>query len=282
MALAALVLLAGPAGGALASEPAPTGGIGFEAPAITPARPAPGETVQVALVAQARGLVADGGFVSATFVASVVAPDGTTVELERRPNQVFGAWQLRRYTVAWAIPPDRAPAVSTLLLQLLTADGSELARRQEDLPVGGGAGPPPPAPEPPPAIPSEGHALAITGSAVFVEQMRAALDLLKATSPADYAVVATYVREIKEGPRSFSWGGSRTIQIGRTNADQPGYAGSLILHEAVHVKNWFSNDLPVYGCEGEAKSLRAQAAYLRLLGDASMADWVEGLIGSWC
>ena len=41
-------------------------------------------------------------------------------------------------------------------------------------------------------------------------------------------------------------------------------------------------DLPVFGCEGEAKSLRAQAAYLHKANDPALAAWVEGLIGNWC
>ncbi len=60
------------------------------------------------------------------------------------------------------------------------------------------------------------------------------------------------------------------------------YAGAIGLHEATHVKHWTTNNLPVFGCDGAAKSRRAQADYLYRVGDSSVARWVEGQIGSWC
>jgi hypothetical protein len=110
----------------------------------------------------------------------------------------------------------------------------------------------------------------------------AALDLMATAAPDDLAIVTRYVTEIRESSRNYSWAGSRVILISTTAARSVTYGGSLILHEAVHVRNYFTGDQPVYGCEGEAKSLRAQAAYLRLVGDPAAAAWVEGLIGRWC
>jgi hypothetical protein len=128
-----------------------------------------------------------------------------------------------------------------------------------------------------------GFPFAITGSASFVANIRNGLDLMRRESPADYTAVATYVTEIREGPQNWAWGGSSVIQISSSSAAfSRAYAGSIILHEATHVKNWSTNNFPVFGCAGEAKSLAAQADYLARVGDAAMATWVRGLVGSWC
>jgi hypothetical protein len=123
----------------------------------------------------------------------------------------------------------------------------------------------------------------VAGSAAFVQGISAALELMKARSPDDYALVAAYVTAIKEGPSNYSWGGSRIIQIeGRSAVYSPPWAGGSILHEAVHVRNWLTASYPVYGCDGEARSLRAQASYLSKVGDAAGAQYVEQHIGRWC
>ena len=127
------------------------------------------------------------------------------------------------------------------------------------------------------------YPFAITGSETFVGNITAGLELLREQSPAEYQLVAESVTEIKEGPSNYAWGGSRSIQIGTLSASySPTYAGSIVLHEAVHVNNWFTNNFPVFGCDGEAKSLRAQADYLYRVGDGAMGQWVEGQIGTWC
>lgn len=123
----------------------------------------------------------------------------------------------------------------------------------------------------------------ITGSATFVRNITNGLELMRIASPADYEVVATAVTEIREGASNYAWGGRTDIQISANSAGYSAtYAGSIVLHEATHVKNWLTNNFPVFGCDGEAKSLRAQADYLYKVGDVAMAQWVEGLIGTWC
>jgi hypothetical protein len=128
-----------------------------------------------------------------------------------------------------------------------------------------------------------GHPVSIIGSSSFITNIRAGLDHMLAVSPADYAVVVGSVLEIKEGPRNIAWADSRSIQISANSAaHSTNYAGAIVVHEAVHVRNWFAGDRPVFGCDGEAKSLRAQADYLELAGDPRLATWVRGLIGTWC
>jgi hypothetical protein len=127
------------------------------------------------------------------------------------------------------------------------------------------------------------YPFAITGSATFVSNIRAGLDLMRAAAPTYYNIIAGYVTQIREGAQNYSWGGSTVIQIsGASAAISVTYTGSIVLHEADHVKNWFTGNFPVYGCEGEAKSLRVQAAYLYAVGDVGMARWVESQIGVWC
>lgn len=113
--------------------------------------------------------------------------------------------------------------------------------------------------------------------------MGAALDMMGARSPQDAALVGAWVDEIREGERNWSNGGSRVVEIDPASwGAGPAWAGSSALHEAVHVKNWFTNDFPVYGCAGEEKSLRAQADYLDKVGYGGSAAYVRSLIGVWC
>jgi hypothetical protein len=95
--------------------------------------------------------------------------------------------------------------------------------------------------------------------------------------------VAGAVAEIREGPRNLAQRGSRAIQVSAASAaHSPAYAGSVVLHEATHVRSWLDGDGPAFGCAGEARSLTAQAAYLETVGAAGQAAWVRGLIGVWC
>ena len=178
---------------------------------------------------------------------------------------------------------------------MLRADGREIARSRSTTltltaprgPVRGPANPTPgpvaPTPSPTPPASPPTYPFAITGSADFAANIVAGLEMMKRVSPSDYAIVADNVTVIREGPQNYAWGGSRSIQISAGSARHSrAYAGAIVLHEAVHVRNWFANDLPVFGCEGEAKSLRAQAAYLHKANDPALAAWVEGLIGNWC
>ncbi len=123
----------------------------------------------------------------------------------------------------------------------------------------------------------------ITGSASFVSNIRAGLELMRTQAPADYQTVVTYVTEIKEGASNYAWGGRTDVQISTNSAAYSAtYAGAIVLHQATHVKNWATNNQPVFGCDGEAKSLRTQADYLYRVGDNAMGQWVEGQIGTWC
>jgi hypothetical protein len=145
------------------------------------------------------------------------------------------------------------------------------------------AGPPGAAPVAASAPASGATGPVVTGSDAFVRGINAALALMRARSPDDFAVVAAYVTAIKEGPTNYSWGGSRIIQIeGRSAVYSLPWAGGSILHEAVHVRNWLTASHPVYGCDGEARSLRAQASYLSKVGDTAGAQYVEQHIGRWC
>jgi hypothetical protein len=251
------------------------------------AQPAPvkaGQTLTIATAVQARTRA------MATVEVAAVTTQGA-VWRTTWASQRLARGQTQPLTAAWAIPTTLPSDVYTLVVSVRDANGAELARVRElkvQIAPPDAAAPAPAPPDqqqapPGAAIAHAAYPFPITGSASFVNNVVAGLELMRATAPADFEVVRTHVTEIREGPRNWSWGGSRVIQISTTSAAHSRtYAGSIILHEAVHVKNWFTNDLPVFGCDGEAKSLRAQSTYLRAAGDHGMAQWVEGLIGNWC
>lgn len=128
-----------------------------------------------------------------------------------------------------------------------------------------------------------GYPLTISGSGQFVEAVIAALEQMQTVDAVAWALVLEHVRGIQEAARNYSWSNSRVIEIASESAlFSPCYAGSIILHEAVHVQRWREGLEPNYGCEGEAIALAAQAAYLRRCGDNDQAAWVESQIGTWC
>jgi hypothetical protein len=244
-------------------------------------------TIEASIQARAAGVVAVEAFVTGAR--------GQTVWRRAWPGESFARGQHRPYSATWTVPTDQPPGRYRFGVRVLRVDGRVIATSRTTAltltaprgPLAGPANPTPapstptPAPTPAPAPPP--YPFAITGSAAFAADIAAGLELMKRVSPADYAVIADNVTEIREGPQNYAWGGSRAIQISAGSARHSrAYAGAIVLHEAVHVRNWFANDLPVFGCEGEAKSLRAQAAYLRKADDSALAAWVESLIGNWC
>lgn len=123
----------------------------------------------------------------------------------------------------------------------------------------------------------------IIGSATYQNAAKEALDLIKNRAPEDLDPVTKYINEIRESNQNWYWGGNRYIEVASSSmTHSPAWAAGTIVHEATHAKNWFTNNLPVFGCEGEAKSLRAQADFLRKIGEESLARYVESFIEKWC
>lgn len=281
-------------------------------PAVSPSPVSAGASVDIATRVQAR--------VDRTVTVETVVRDGQgrIAWQQSWTGQTFSRQQARTYTATWAVPAGQPAGAYTARTRLLASAGAELgASTSVSFQVtAGGAAPieptatasPTPSPTttsptatataiaptatatavPPtatasPAAAASAYPFRITGSATFVRNIANGLELMRAKSPADYEVVATYVTEIREGASNYAWGGRSDIQISTNSAAYSvTYAGSIVLHEAVHVKNWFTNNFPVFGCDGEAKSLRAQADYLYTVGDVALAQWVEGQIGTWC
>jgi hypothetical protein len=104
---------------------------------------------------------------------------------------------------------------------------------------------------------------------------------MKKVSPADYGIVTTYVKEIRESSQNLAYVTSGVITIKYSSAVLATFSGSTVIHEAVHIKS-FRTGQPYIGCKGEEISLRAQAAYLRKVGEPGMADQILALIGVWC
>jgi hypothetical protein len=252
---------------------------------VKPAPVAPGQTATVSTKVQAR-------------VAGTVAVEATARNAQEQavwkktwPTETFSRWQSRSYNATWAVPATQPGGAYTLTVRV-TSGGAAVATPREVtfqvVATGDGAepstpnSPAPPAPTPTPA-PITSGSVAITGSATFVNAIRSSLDYMKAHSPSHYAIVATYVSEVRESGRNYSTGGSRVVEISSGAVSQSiTYRGSLVLHEADHVRNWFTGNFPVFGCDGEAKTLRVQASYLYAVGDTALAQWIESLIGTWC
>lgn len=131
----------------------------------------------------------------------------------------------------------------------------------------------------PTGAPNTDEGLVIDGSPAFIAGIVAGLDLMAGVSPGDRAVVAKWVTGIRESPRNYSSGGSHVIEITRTSAIASAtYSGSIVRHEAEHLRRWFEGIYPAWECEGERAALRAQADYLRRAGDVYNAGYIEGLI----
>jgi hypothetical protein len=248
-----------------------------------PARLAAGETATI----EARVLTRRPDPV--TVEATVQTERGQVVWQQTWADQTLARGASSAYVAAWTAPANQPAGRYRLVVRVLNPAGREVAKPRRTtltLTAARGAAPAPPAapaPAPTPAPSPPAYPFAITGSPSFVANIRAGLELMRAVAPEDYAVVAGNLTEIREGPQNYAWGGSRAVQISAASAGHSrGYAGAIVLHEAVHVRNWFANDQPVFGCDGEAKSLRAQASYLRKAGDPALAGWVESLIGAWC
>jgi hypothetical protein len=253
--------------------------------ATRPTKAAGGQSVTLEAKVRSRAAGA------ATVEATVLNARNQVVWHQSWKDQTFARNQTRSYSAAWAVPANLPAGRYRLSARALDSTGRVVGKPRTSTltitqPRGNAPAPPPaptatPAPTPTPPPPT--YPFAITGSATFATNIKAGLEQMKSESPADYAIVANSLTEIREGPQNYAWGGSRSVQISAASAAHSrGYAGSIVLHEAVHVRNWFANDMPVFGCDGEAKSLRAQAAYLRKAGDPGLAAWVESLIGTWC
>jgi hypothetical protein len=124
--------------------------------------------------------------------------------------------------------------------------------------------------------PVPGQRPTITGSLGFTDRVGEGLDMLARISPADYLTVTEHVTGIRESGRNWSNSGSRVIEITASGvAIGPAYTGSLVLHEAAHLRS------QLWGCTGETRALTEQAAYLRKAGEPDLAAWVESLRGTW-
>lgn len=122
----------------------------------------------------------------------------------------------------------------------------------------------------------------LVGSASFCKGINDGLYFMIENASLFFAPIAAYVTEIRQGAANYSWGGRTDISISEHSATySKTYAGSIVLHEAIHVGNWEANNQPVFGIVGEAKSLGVQANYLEAVGDKKKADWVRSLIGTW-
>jgi hypothetical protein len=231
---------------------------------------------------------------TATVELSARNAQGTVVWQQTWSNQTFGAWQSRTYYADWSVPATQPAGAHTLVVRVLAGSpAAEVTSRTASFSVSGvvgGAGstplaptatPAPSQPTPTPA-PASSTPITITGSASYVSNIRAALELMRSKSPADYQMVTTYVREIREGS-NLAYVGAKIIQVSTTSSlSGREWAGGTIVHEATHVMNYQTGNFPYAGCDGEAKSLRAQAAYLNKVGASALAQQVLALIGVWC
>lgn len=233
--------------------------------AVPAGQPAGAYTARTRLLASAGAELGASTSVSFPVAAGGAAPIEPTATASPTPSPTTTS----PTATATAVPPTATATVSAPTATAIAPTATATAV--------------PPTATASPAAAASAYPFRITGSATFVRNIANGLELMQAKSPADYEVVATYVTEIREGAGNYAWGGRSDIQISTNSADYSvTYAGSIVLHEAVHVKNWFTNNFPVFGCDGEAKSLRAQADYLYKVGDSGMARWVEGQIGTWC
>lgn len=267
---------------ALASE------YGFGWPRVSPSRVAPGGSVRLTVSAQAKGLAAPA---VVTFVASAIDPASRRVEIARQSGLSFTAWQTRRFDLNWRVPAIHPIGGTTLRFELIDSGGTLLAQREATLAViagtsGSGSSTATPAATATPVVtptppPSGSHPVAISGSPGFVANIKAALDLMKVKSAADYATVTTYVQEIRESSTNLAYVTSGVITLRYASTALITFGGSAVLHEAVHIRS-FRTGQPYYGCQGEEISLRAQAAYLNKVGEPDLAAQVLSLIGVWC
>lgn len=235
---------------------------------------------------------------AATVEATARNAQGAVVWQQTWPNQTFTAWQTRTYSADWPVPATQPAGAYTLVVRVLAGSpAAEGAARtvtfQISSTVGGAGATPTPAlraatatPTPsqatPPPSTTGSHPITITGSATYVSNIRAALDLMRSKSPADYQMVLAYVREIREGS-NLAYVGAKIIQVSTTSSlSGREWAGGTIVHEAAHIMNYQTGNVPYAGCEGEAKSLRAQAAYLNRVGRSDLAQQVLALVGVWC
>lgn len=233
-----------------------------------------------------------------TVEATVKDATGQVAWRQQWANQAFTAWQSRAYSAIWPVPAAQPAGAYTLAVRVLGPSGEAVSGiRTIAFKVGPGvrdaalppatltpATPPAPvtssSPTATPAPNTNGHPIKVTGSATFVSQISAALDLMKAKSPADYATVMNQVQTISEGASALAWVTSRSIQLSAGDAAGLTWAGGQIVHETYHVKNYYEGRA-WYGCEGEKNSLRPQADYLDRAGDSATAAYIRSLIGVW-
>jgi hypothetical protein len=261
---------------------------------VSPATVPAGQTAKIDTRVQARVKA------TVTVEAAITDAAGRVAWQRRWDAQAFNAWQGRAYSALWPVPAAQPAGAYTLAVRVLGPSGEAMsAVRTVAFKVGpavSGAvlptatpapattpaptAPPAPAPTATPAPNTNGHPIRVTGSATFVSQISAALDLMKAKSPADYTTVMGQLQAISEGSSALAWVTSRSIQLSAGDAAGVNWAGGQIVHETYHVKNYYEGRA-WYGCEGEKNSLRPQADYLDRIGDAATAAYIRSLIGVW-
>ena len=241
-----------------------------------------------------------------TVEAKVKNAGGQAVWTKSWPNERLNVWQ-NNYAAAWPVPSTQAAGAYTLVVSVLPAGGATVAAAgtpapktatftvvraatSSELPTATPRASTPaptatprtgaPAPTATP-VPAGEHPFAITGSAVYVAKMKAAAACSRRARRRNMPSRPSNVRQIREEGGSVAYVASGVIAVSTGSAlFTVNWAASQIVHEANHVKN-YREGRTYYGCQGEANSLRPQAAFLRSIGDAGTAAYVEGMIGVW-
>ena len=128
------------------------------------------------------------------------------------------------------------------------------------------------------------HGIEISGSAAFKSQVRSALDLLRAETPEEFAVVATYVKRIEEHERS-GMDVARdppTCQLApATTYASITWCAGVIAHEAHHALIFQSTSEGYGGRHEEKKCIDRQIDVMKRIGAPQWElDYLAGLDGS--
>lgn len=121
----------------------------------------------------------------------------------------------------------------------------------------------------------------INGSSVYISRIQASLTQIKTVDPANYALLLRYVKTITESTPNKALVTSGDIIINTDSTSDVTWAAGSIIHEMYHIYD-YNRGVIYNGCDGEANSISAQAAYLRKAGKPDWATQVETMIGTWC
>ena len=170
--------------------------------------------------------------------------------------------------------PDLLPA--TNLFAAFEQDGVVVPTPAPPTPT-----PIPPTPTPTPAAIPTPTSITITGSPWFIDQVKAALDMLSTKASAQYALVRQYVYRIDESASPSYDIANRALNIDeatafpsnwRSNQDaQREWLAGLIVHNATHIQQGLSG-LPTTGLDAEQQPRLNQRDALQKLDTTPAGD----------